>query len=1234
MRVFDDIPAPASGSSYGGLFSTRVYEASSGGTLRLDDAALLFKGEFTRVGADLVIGDGFHRVIVHDYFAVELRPRLEAPNGAALSETAIAALSLHPHGEQVAQAGAPEPAGPIGRVQTLTGTATVIRNGVSVSLRVGDLVYKNDALQTGRDSSLAVSFLDGTLFNLAADARMVLNGMVYAEGGTGNSALFDLVQGTISFVAGKVAKTGDMKVGTPVATMGIRGTAVHVQIEANGGDTRFSVMTEPDGTVGRFEVYDRNDPSKILFTVSDPSVATTVHPEGGREPRIETVQKTLAEIAEEKDLVQSLFKTIAESPRLPVFQGPPGGGPGSGVPPNTLPDGPDGGPDATGPRNPPDTLQPNRGPFTPGPGGNEPPGNGTPGQDGPDRDGRGPPPGEPDRETPPLAVLPQTVPVLQDAALTATDPARGLLGSGSVSGSATLSVLAARAGTGPDGADTPLSGGSLSLRGAYGDLVLHADGTYSYTADRAAFLSEGRVGTDAFSVTVGGPNGALLHTVFTIDVTGRNDAPTSGRPLVLAESRAGEPRAMSAADLRAGATDLDGDTLGIADLAVASGGGRIVDLGDGQYRYESDAQSHGTVTLSYRITDGHGGSCDQTATFTLIEVEAPPVLILPGGEASYREDAAPLLLAEGLTIRDADSTSLSSATIRITGNFRADEDALAVSLTEGGPIRAAYDSFTGVLTLSGEASLADYAKALVSLTYANGSDAPSEAPRTVSITVVDTDGLTSVPVIREVAVVARPDAPEARDDNAFVEAGNAVTISVLANDADPDGGAVTLGAVGEPGHGAAVLNPDGTITYTPKAGFTGPDSFTYTIRDADGLTAQATVDVIVGRAGHQAIDGDVFLQGAYMEIGVAQHGSLGSKSDAPEGFHPQAGGGRQLSFVIDDDGWDTGADTTSNDVTIPGTPEDAIVIAHDGQSFANSERTNNIQFEATTTDTSSGGRLQATTIGTTADGLKLTQVIDLDPNATYFRTTVTLTNTSATTMADARFLRSFDPDQDAIRYGDFATDNDVLSNPTDQGGVAVVQAYGPNSGVSVNLVAFDKAARASSDGFYNHDAYLPNVYDTPRDPNGAHDDVGISLTIKFGDLAPGQAATHSFYTSLNGRQGANDLVVGSARAETLDGRGGDDIILGLGGGDTLTGGTGRDTFVFDAPTFGKTSITDFTAGADLLEFDRAVFGSAEAVLGRAAQSGGDVTIAYDRDHVLTLKNMLLADLHASDIHIL
>ena len=119
----------------------------------------------------------------------------------------------------------------IGHVTKLVGTATVIRNGVSIILNNGDNVEKGDVVQSGSDSTLGITFIDGTVFGLSSNARMVLNEMVYDPNGSNNSSLLSLVAGTITFVAGETAKHGDMKVDTPVATMGIRGTAVLVEID-------------------------------------------------------------------------------------------------------------------------------------------------------------------------------------------------------------------------------------------------------------------------------------------------------------------------------------------------------------------------------------------------------------------------------------------------------------------------------------------------------------------------------------------------------------------------------------------------------------------------------------------------------------------------------------------------------------------------------------------------------------------------------------------------------------------------------------------------------------------------------------------------------------------------------------------------------------------------------------------------------------------------------------------
>ncbi|HEX9213470.1 MAG TPA: FecR domain-containing protein, partial [Bradyrhizobium sp.] len=62
-------------------------------------------------------------------------------------------------------------------------------------------------------------------------------------GGKSNSTIFNLTRGTFAFVAGQVAKTGDMRIETPVATMGVRGTTPHVEI-SDDGTTRFSTLIE------------------------------------------------------------------------------------------------------------------------------------------------------------------------------------------------------------------------------------------------------------------------------------------------------------------------------------------------------------------------------------------------------------------------------------------------------------------------------------------------------------------------------------------------------------------------------------------------------------------------------------------------------------------------------------------------------------------------------------------------------------------------------------------------------------------------------------------------------------------------------------------------------------------------------------------------------------------------------------------------------------------------------
>ncbi|SDD16819.1 Ig-like domain-containing protein [Aquimonas voraii] len=87
-------------------------------------------------------------------------------------------------------------------------------------------------------------------------------------------------------------------------------------------------------------------------------------------------------------------------------------------------------------------------------------------------------------------------------------------------------------------------------------------------------------------------------------------------------------------------------------------------------------------------------------------------------------------------------------------------------------------------------------------------------------------------------------APLAVNDSATVDRdASAASIAVLGNDSDPDGDTLTITTVSAPANGSATLSGS-SVLYTPRAGFTGSDSFTYTISDG-ALTATATVDITV-----------------------------------------------------------------------------------------------------------------------------------------------------------------------------------------------------------------------------------------------------------------------------------------------------------------------------------------------------------------------------------------------------
>ncbi|HXQ69000.1 MAG TPA: choice-of-anchor Q domain-containing protein, partial [Pyrinomonadaceae bacterium] len=236
----------------------------------------------------------------------------------------------------------------------------------------------------------------------------------------------------------------------------------------------------------------------------------------------------------------------------------------------------------------------------------------------------------------------------------------------------------------------------------------------------------------------------------------------------------------------------------------------------GTLTYTATNGTSGTATFSVTLSDNGGGtdtSAPQTFTITVIPPNASPVVTTTAGNLAYTENAGAVAIDPGLTVTDSDDANLTGATVAITAGFVSAQDTLAFTNQLG--ITGNYNNGTGVLTLTGTTTVANYQTALRTVTYQNSSDNPT-ASRTITFTA--TDGV-SLPgsATRGIAITAVNDAPvntvpgpqNTNEDTAKVfSSGNGNQISV----ADPDLGAnpikITLTAT------------NGTLTLSTIAGLT------------------------------------------------------------------------------------------------------------------------------------------------------------------------------------------------------------------------------------------------------------------------------------------------------------------------------------------------------------------------------------------------------------------------------
>ncbi|MEG2741438.1 MAG: InlB B-repeat-containing protein [Clostridium sp.] len=265
---------------------------------------------------------------------------------------------------------------------------------------------------------------------------------------------------------------------------------------------------------------------------------------------------------------------------------------------------------------------------------------------------------------------------------------------------------------------------------------------------------------------------------------------------------------------------------------------------------------------------------------------------------------------------------------------------------------------------------------------------------------------------------------------------------------------------------------------------------------------------------HVSNGNDVFLGGNFIEVGVNKHGSFGTAGNAPSGFSTTS----QLGMRADGDGFNVGMPSNTGDFFLPGDPYESYVVGYkDDKGVITTaqvaERKDVLGItNISTSDTSSGNTLSATTVGITNDGkLEITQVVSFDVNDKYFNVDVTYRNLSDVTIYDARYLRSVDPDQDRETKGTHDTKNSVVKNPP-KDEMAMVIAKGGVTNEPFIYMAWDSRARASvtrTTNPYSLDCYNSDIVaETTAD-------AWIAMTFAIGDIAPGASVSLDFKNSLN-----------------------------------------------------------------------------------------------------------------------
>lgn len=631
---------------------------------------------------------------------------------------------------------------------------------------------------------------------------------------------------------------------------------------------------------------------------------------------------------------------------------------------------------------------------------------------------------------------------------------------------------------------------------AHGTLTLNANGSFTYTPHA------GYSGPDSFSYRA---SDGALNDVATVNLTvNPNVAPVAGADTYEVD-RNGSITVGTADGVLANDTDPDNSSGGVLSATVIQGpqNGTLTFNADGSFTYTPNAGLYGTDSFTYTASDSDDAT-PATVSINVVNHNALPEAVADSYELN-KNGTLVIEAAGGVLANDTDA-----------------DDTLTAEVVNGPQ--------HGTLTLNPDGSFTYVPHAgfhgVDSFSYRASDDLDSEVA-TVTLTVNNVN----------TAPVPNADAYQLNENGSLTVG---VAGGVLANDADPDGSPLTARIRTQPSSGTLTLNPDGSFSYTPLAGFVGTDSFTYFADDGSD-TGFATVTLVVNAVNEAPVgtaDAYAVVQGGRLVIDAAE-GVLANDSDAD---------GDALS------------------ATLLTSPQHGVFSLNTDGSFTYVPDAGYVGADSFT---------YLLRDGTVSTPVTVTLAVNAPP-----RPVVTLTDSAnvASYSASATGLTihalggndditgtGFD---DGIFGGD-GNDNLAAGNGADsvEGGRGNDRIFGQggddtlDGGEGDDLLHGGDGEDVMSGGLGNDTFFVDSLNDEVVELAGEGSDtvrsavsyvLGANLETLFLEGAASIDGT--------GNTLAN-TIVGNGGSNVLSGEAGDDMLNGAGGNDTLTGGSGNDRLI-------------------------------------------------------------------------